>query len=79
MRMPTTGEARFTDGLHFRHRYLFLCVYPMLRWASRDRFPKKDNGLRYLFEDCVFDAGKRELRRGDDAVSVAPQVFDLLK
>jgi len=35
--------------------------------------------LRYLFEDCVLDIDKRELRRGADAVSVAPQVFDLLE
>jgi adenylate cyclase len=34
--------------------------------------------LRYLFEDCVLDVDKRELRRGTDAVSIAPQVFDLL-
>jgi adenylate cyclase len=34
--------------------------------------------LRYLFEDCVLDIDKRELRRGADAVSIAPQVFDLL-
>jgi adenylate cyclase len=35
--------------------------------------------LRYLFEDCVLDIDKRELRRGADAVSIAPQVFDLLE
>jgi adenylate cyclase len=35
--------------------------------------------LRYIFEDSVFDADRRELRRGTDAVSVAPQVFDLLE
>jgi TolB-like protein len=34
--------------------------------------------LRYLFEDCVLDTDKRELRRGGNAVSVTPQVFDLL-
>jgi adenylate cyclase len=34
--------------------------------------------LRYLFEDCVLDTDRRELRRGSDAVPVAPQVFDLL-
>ena len=34
--------------------------------------------MRYLFEDCVLDIDKRELRRGADAVSVTPQVFDLL-
>jgi TolB-like protein len=34
--------------------------------------------MRYLFEDCVFDTGRRELHRGADTVSLAPQVFDLL-
>ena len=34
--------------------------------------------MLYLFEDFVLDTGKRELRRGADVVSVAPQVFDVL-
>jgi TolB-like protein len=39
----------------------------------------KGNGsLRYLFEDYAFDTDRRELHRGADVVSVAPQVFDLL-
>jgi TolB-like protein len=34
--------------------------------------------LRYLFEEYAFDTNRRELHRGSDVVSVAPQVFDLL-
>jgi TolB-like protein len=34
--------------------------------------------LRYLFEEYAFDTELRELYRGSDVVSVAPQVFDLL-
>jgi TolB-like protein len=34
--------------------------------------------LRYHFEEYVFDTDRRELHRGADVVSVAPQVFDLL-
>jgi TolB-like protein len=34
--------------------------------------------LRYLFEEYAFDTDRRELHRGADIVSVAPQVFDLL-
>ena len=34
--------------------------------------------MRYLFEDYTFDTERRELHRAADAVSVAPQVFDLL-
>jgi TolB-like protein/Tfp pilus assembly protein PilF len=35
--------------------------------------------LRYLFEDYTFDTERRELHRGADAVSITPQVFDLLE
>ena len=34
--------------------------------------------MRYLFEDYAFDPDRRELHRGADVVSIAPQVFDLL-
>ena len=34
--------------------------------------------MRYLFEEYAFDTDRRELHRGSDAVSIAPQVFDLL-
>jgi adenylate cyclase len=34
--------------------------------------------LRYLFEEYAFDTDRRELHRGADVVSVAPQVFDLI-
>src|SRR6478735_11606398 len=40
----------------------------------------RGNGsLRYLFEGFALDTDRRELRRGADVVSVAPQVFDLLE
>jgi TolB-like protein len=34
--------------------------------------------LLYLFEEYAFDTDRRELHRGADVVSIAPQVFDLL-
>ena len=34
--------------------------------------------MRYFFEHYAFDSERRELHRGSDVVSVAPQVFDLL-
>ena len=34
--------------------------------------------MRYLFEDYTLDTERRELHRGADAVSITPQVFDLL-
>src|SRR5262245_56010622 len=38
----------------------------------------RDGILRYLFEDCALDTGRRELRRGEALVAIEPQVFDLL-
>ena len=35
--------------------------------------------MRYLFEEYAFDTNLRELHRGAEALSVAPQVFDLLE
>ena len=35
--------------------------------------------MRYLFEEYAFDTNLRELHRGAEVVSVAPQVFDLLE
>ena len=35
--------------------------------------------MRYLFEEYAIDTDLRELRRGADMISVAPQVFDLLE
>jgi len=34
--------------------------------------------LRYLFENCLLDTDRRELRRGSELVAIPPQVFDLL-
>ncbi|WJR80432.1 winged helix-turn-helix domain-containing tetratricopeptide repeat protein [Bradyrhizobium sp. NP1] len=35
--------------------------------------------MRYLFEEYALDVGLRELRRGQEVVPVAPQVFDLIE
>ena len=35
--------------------------------------------LRYVFEDFALDCDRRELRRGNELLSVEPQVFDLLQ
>jgi TolB-like protein/Tfp pilus assembly protein PilF len=34
--------------------------------------------LRYIFENYAFDTDRRELHRGNDVVSIGPQVFDML-
>jgi adenylate cyclase len=40
--------------------------------------PIRNGSVRYLFEEYAFDTNRRELHRGGDAVSITPQVFDLL-
>jgi TolB-like protein len=48
------------------------------RTGDRGALTQEIRTLRYLFEEYAFDTGRRELYRGADIVSVAPQVFDLL-
>jgi TolB-like protein/Flp pilus assembly protein TadD len=38
----------------------------------------REISLRYFFENYAFDTDRRELRRGTDVITIAPQVFDLL-
>src|SRR6185312_15399522 len=45
---------------------------------SRPMATRGNGSLRYLFGDYAFDTDRRELHRGADLVSIAPQVFDLL-
>src|ERR687886_1252049 len=35
--------------------------------------------MLYVFDDCVLDPSRRELRRGGSRVELEPQVFDLLE
>jgi len=46
--------------------------------ASTEATPGRNRRLRYLFEEYAFDTDRRELHRGTDAVSITPQVFDML-
>jgi TolB-like protein len=38
-----------------------------------------NGSLRYLFDNYAFDTDRRELHRGADIITIAPQVFDLLE
>jgi len=49
-----------------------------MRQGATEATPRRNGSLRYLFEDYTFDTERRELHRGADAVSITPQVFDLL-
>jgi TolB-like protein len=63
------------SGLLFSYRRLTLA----LRHGSfHDLTAVRGSGLRYFFEDFLFDAARRELRRGTEVVAIAPKVFDLL-
>jgi DNA-binding winged helix-turn-helix (wHTH) protein len=55
---------------------LFLVLQPVLK--SQLEATRGNGSLRYLFENYAFDTDRRELHRGADVVSIAPQVFDLL-
>ena len=45
---------------------------------QRSEAAQGNGSLRYLFEEYAFDTDRRELYRGADVVTIAPQVFDLL-
>src|SRR3954447_9191474 len=44
----------------------------------RPELPAGDDRVRLCFEKLVLDTDRRELRRGEGAVPLQPQVFDLL-
>jgi TolB-like protein len=70
--MPDGRTGHFSNPLHFPYRPLSLRIragWPGSIGSGR---------LRYLFEDFVLDTDRRELRRGPEAVPIAPQSFDLL-
>ena len=64
-----------TYGLHFPHRRL---IFSVATDGAPTSEPEGIASLRYLFEKYAFDTDRRELHRGANVVSVAPQVFDLL-
>src|SRR5258706_1450137 len=56
---------------------LFFAPKPVLE-PRRSEGTQGNGSLRYLFEEYAFDTDRRELYRGADVVTIAPQVFDLL-
>ena len=60
--------------------YIFLpAAYSCVATAGAIFGNLRNGSLRYLFEEYAFDTDRRELHRGADVVSDAPQVFDLLE
>ena len=79
-RVPKDRQACFTGGLHFPHRQLILAISNGAQggsWWPRS-LVRGIRTLRYRFGEYAFDTDRRELHRGADVVSIAPQVFDLL-
>ena len=72
-KLPQDAPARLTGGLHFPYRQLILRAL-----GASEVTPRRNGNLRYLFEDYTLDTERHELHRGADAVSITPQVFDLL-
>ena len=72
-KLPQDAPARLTGGLHFPYRQLILRAP-----GASEVTPRRNGSLRYTFENCTFDTDRRELYRGADVITVAPQVFDLL-
>src|SRR5258706_7650753 len=56
---------------------LFFAPKPVLE-PRRSEGTQGNGSLRYLFEEYALDTDGRELHRGADVVTIAPQVFDLL-
>jgi len=79
-RVPRERRVCLTGILHFPHLQLILAISSQAKALPgyRGLSSKRIRILRYLFEDYAFDPDRRELHRGADVVSIAPQVFDLL-
>jgi TolB-like protein/Flp pilus assembly protein TadD len=78
-RMPDAGRWRFTDSFFVSYRNLDFCA-PLIMLRSPIRFmPAGAAELLYLFNDLALDTDRRELRRAQNLVAIAPQVFDLLE
>jgi TolB-like protein/DNA-binding winged helix-turn-helix (wHTH) protein len=78
---PEDGTKAWVGAFDIRLTFSSPAAYSCGATGARDRRGKVTQGiasLRYRFEEYAFDTDLRELYRGADVVSVAPQVFDLL-
>jgi hypothetical protein len=80
--LPDQGAEAWEGALDLRLTFFSPAAYSLR--SRRCRSPRRweaaqgNGSLRYLFEEYAFDTDRRELHRGADVVTVAPQVFDLL-
>jgi TolB-like protein len=79
---PEERALTRTDLLNLRLTFClpaaYLCSRPLERLPNIPGHGGSGR-LRYHFEDYTLDTDRRELRRGADLISLAPQVFDLLQ
>ena len=55
---------------------LFLRFHPLTLRGREGRY--RQARMNYLFDKCVLDSQRRELRRDRRVVPIEPQIFDLL-
>src|SRR5258707_11128728 len=79
-RVPRERRVCLTGSLHFPHLLIMFAIssQAIALPGYRGLSSKGIRILHYLFEDYAFDPDRRELHRGADVVTIAPQVFDLL-
>ena len=71
--------ARCAGALNWWLTFPLPAAYSSCSRRASEATPRRNGSLRYLFEEYAFDTDRRELHRGADVVSIAPQVFDLLE
>jgi DNA-binding winged helix-turn-helix (wHTH) protein len=78
--MPASHWRRLQDSLFFAYEAVVFCfVTPPLLATSRLTVQRDGSfDLLYIFDDCVLDTNRCELRRGCRPIAVEPQAFDLL-
>src|SRR5207302_1394725 len=75
---PGEVAARRSGALNWWLTFPLPAAYSSCSRGASEAPPRRNGNLRYLFEDYALNTDRRELHRGADIVSVAPQVFDLL-
>ena len=76
--MPRWPVVRLTGSLLCAYRHLHFAQSAVCYSPLSVSTPAGEKALLYRFENFELDVAKRELRRGDNLVALAPQVFDLL-
>src|SRR5258708_1750064 len=71
--------ARLRFGRSLNWPIISLIFHSVRAGEGCENQDQSGGNLLYFFDNCVLDTERRELRRGADAISLQPQVFDLLE